>query len=321
MNERRAYILDLVVRHYIRSAHPVPSSQVAEQVDVSSATVRNELSALEESGFLQQPHTSAGRVPTVEGYRYYARKFIPPKRLPEAQLRLLEAQLRGAHGDHLLQQIANVAAELSGYAVVVSLPADDELHAHEIHLSALSSSRVLAVVVLETGLIRQLVIDLTPTPSDDTLRDAESSLRQLTLPIGEVPRALYDIAKRTDAETARTFTALADAWPTLAPPRVFSQGLANLLAEPESNDPSFVRMVLERVEHPDTTPDTVGQEALVLVFEESLALVAARLELGTIRAGLRLFGPTRMRYPETLSAAQAVTEAVARRLSSGSELN
>ncbi len=321
MNERRAYILDLVIRDYIRSAHPVPSSQIAEQVDVSSATVRNELSALEEVGYLQQPHTSAGRVPTVAGYRYYARKFIPPKRLPAAQQRRLEAQLYGAHGDHLLQQIAKVAAELSGYAVVVSLPADDELHALEIHLSALSSSRVLAVVVLETGLIRQLVIDLAPTPSDETLRDAESSLRKLTLPVGEVPKALHDIAKRTDAETARTFTALADAWPTLTPPRVFSQGLANLLAEPESNDPSFVRTVLEWAEHPGTDPTAASQEALVLVVEEAIALVSARIELGSVHAGLRLLGPTRMRYPETLSTAQAVTEAVAQRLSHGSDVN
>ena len=103
-------------------------------------------------------------------------------------------RLGGAHGDTLLQQVANVTAELSGYAVVVSLPADDDLHTLEIHLSALSSTRLLAVVVLENGLIRQLVLDLAPTPNDSALREAESSLRSLDVPVQEVPVALANIA-------------------------------------------------------------------------------------------------------------------------------
>ena len=84
MNERTAYILDLVTAHYITSAKPVASAPIAKQLGVSSATVRSEFAALEEAGYLAQPHTSAGRVPTAESYRRYARKFIPPKRLPNS---------------------------------------------------------------------------------------------------------------------------------------------------------------------------------------------------------------------------------------------
>ncbi len=315
MNERRAHILDLVTENYISSAHPVPSAVIAQQLQVSSATVRNDFSMLEERGYLKQPHPSAGRVPTRLSYDRYARKFIPPFPLPPGQQEFLASRLKGVHGDNLLQQIANVTAELSGYAVVVSLPASDELYAHEIHLSALSDSRVLAVIVLENGLVRQLMLELNPAPSNATLNEVEHSLRQLTLPITKVPVALKDIAKRVEAELARTFLALAKAWPAMNPARLFSQGLSNVLAEPESADPNFVRRVVEHVEQPGAQkhPTNKDEDNLMIFLEETLALVSARLNLGSSQAELLLLGPMRMRYPQTLMIAHGVTELVARR--------
>ena len=255
MNERRSQILDLVAETYIRSAHPVASLHIAEQLNVSSATVRNDFSALEVEGYLQQPHTSAGRIPTTMGYKQYAHKFIPPGHLSEAQQRLLVERFRHLHGDELLQQIANVTSALSGYAVVVTLPEDTSLCAIEIHLSVLSATRLLAVVILENGLIRQLVVDLDPTPSETIVRDAESNLRQLTLPMGQLPEALLEIAKRTHEELSRTLKALAEAWPNVNPPRVFSQGLKQVLSEPESSDPHFMRRLVEQVEQPMTSQE------------------------------------------------------------------
>ena len=169
MEERKARILDMVIDSYIDAARAVPSAAIAAQLGVSSATVRHELSALEEEGYLHQPHTSAGRLPTLKGYRLYARKFIPPQRLPESQKQYLLGRLQSVHGEALWQQVASLSAQMSGYAVVVSLPADDSLMTLEVHLSALSSSRLLAMVVLETGLIRQVMLELDPTPSDATL--------------------------------------------------------------------------------------------------------------------------------------------------------
>ncbi len=305
MNPRTEQILELVAECHISSAKPVPSSVIAERLRVSSATVRNEFSVLEEAGYLVQPHTSAGRVPSTRGYRRYARKFLPPQTLPEAQRALLLQNFRGAHGEGLLERVAHITAELSGYAVVVTLPTDDEVQLLEVHLSALSSRRTLAVVVLENGLIRQLALELSPTPSEGDLLEAESSLRRLTLPVREVPQALSDIAGRAESDVARTYRALAEAWPQLRAPRVFSGGLKYLFSEPESADPDFVKRVLDKVEAPAATA-----EALALVFEESLALVSAQLEFGSGRAGMLLLGPLRMRYPKTLMIARGVTETV-----------
>jgi heat-inducible transcriptional repressor len=307
MNARREQILNLLIQSYIRSARPVPSAPLAARMNLSSATVRNELTALEREGYVQQPHTSAGRVPTQLAYRRYVSKFLPPKRLPGRQRRLLLRELYGAHGDSLLKQIASLSAELSGYVVVVSLPEDGNVCALEIHLSPLGSSRVLAVVVLETGLVRQLVVELDPLPSDAALSEAESSLRQLTLPVSRIPAALEDIAARAEAEVARTFRALAGSWPKLQPPTVVYQGLKYIMAEPESADPHFVRTLLERVEQPVIRGDG---KPLAVTIEEALASVAAQLPWGASAGWLVILGPTRMRYPQALMVARGVAEAV-----------
>jgi len=310
LNTRRSQVLDLVAETYISSAKPVPSTPIAETLGVSSATVRNEFCALEHEGYLVQPHTSAGRIPTTRGFEAYARKFIPHSTMTGNQQQWVLEHIQGRHGDSLFQQIANVTAHLSGYAVVVSLPADDSLHALEIHLSALSSNRILAVVVLENGLTRQIVIELDPSPSKDTLRDAESSLRQLTLPVGELPTALNAIAKRVDQDLARTLVALASAWPQISPTRFFSQGLSNVLAEPESADPVFIRRVVEYVEQ----PALVASDAeLHIMLDETVANVVSQLQLGSSLGTLVLLGPARMRYRDSLRVADGVTKTLAGR--------
>lgn len=310
MNERRAHILELVTEGYIQSAHPVASAQVALRLGMSSATVRNDFCALEEAGYLQQPHTSAGRVPTSLAYRHYASKFIPPGHLAAQQRQMVAQRLRGSHGDLFLQRVADATADLSNYAVVVSLPADDTLQALEIHLSVVSSTQLLAVVVLENGLIRQVAVEVDPAPSDEVLRDAERNLRQLALPVGDLSEGLSDIARRAEASLASTLTALAEALSDINPPRLFSQGLRHLLSEPESADPKFVRTVIERVESPDTS----AGDDLVVVFDDEIASVTARLPFGGGFGSLTILGPMRMRYKESLTVAHGVTRMVAAQL-------
>lgn len=317
MNERRANILNMVAESYIRSAHPVASSFIAERLSVSSATVRNDFSALEDEGYLQQPHTSSGRIPTRLGFETYAKRYIPPERLPEPYRQMITERLHGVHGDTLFQRVADVTAELSGYAVVVTLPADDSLRTLEIHLSNLSNSRLLAVIVLENGLIRQLIVELEPTPDDAVLREAERSLRQLALPVALLPEGLADIARRTDESLTQTLLALADALERLNPPRVFSQGLRQVLSEPESNDPEFVRQLVERLEN----PDVCCADALMVLLEEPLANIAASVPFGLAPASLIIVGPARMRYRESLTIAHGVTQYMLSQYTGGAQLN
>jgi heat-inducible transcriptional repressor len=316
MNERRLRILHLVAERYIRSAHPVASAAVAKHLGLSSATVRNEFAALEGEGYLHQPHASAGRIPTSSGFRRYAERFLPPRPLPKRAQHALRARLGSAHGDALLPHLANAVADLSGYAVVVTLPADDHLHALEIHLSVLSDRSVLAVVVLETGLVRQVRITLDPAPSDRVLDDAERNLRQLTLPLRHVPAALRQLARGAEAERGRTLLALADAWPDVVPTRSATAGLRQLLDEPESRDPDFIRLVIEQIESPGQAADATwclesgdGSE-VEIDTGEAVTRMRSKVPLGEATGALTLLGPTRMRYGPALRAVRGVCDAL-----------
>ncbi len=319
MLERHERILHLVADDYVRTAKPVPSSKVAAHLDVSSATVRNAFGALEDEGLLHQPHTSAGRIPTELGFRRYAHVFLPPQPLPAAALTALQRRLAGAQGESLLQQLAQVAAELSGYAVVVSLPADDRLLAMEIHLSALHARALMAVVVLENGLVRQLRVDLDPSPDDEVLDDAERQLRQLTLPLGEVPRALAVLAEHAEPEMARTLGALRQAWPSVVSTQVASAGLGGLLHEPEAADPGFMRLAVDLVERPaagaapmPAVEHAEAEHELQLSWQDGLVTVRAQWRSGGASGELRLVGPARLRYGSALQVAHGVTAAVGR---------
>ncbi|HRP46220.1 MAG TPA: DeoR family transcriptional regulator [Trueperaceae bacterium] len=310
MNERRARVLELVAEAYIATAHPVASGHIAAQLEVSPATVRYDFGSLEGAGLLQQPHTSAGRIPTTLGFRTYASSFLPPRPLAALQRAQLDQRLKGAEGDDLFTLATRLAAELSGYAVTVRLPADDTMHILEIHLSQLSSNRMLAVVVLENGIVRQLGVTVDPAPTEDVIDDAERNLRQLSQPLGEVPAALLEIAKRAEAELGRTLVALAKAWNDLQPPRFFREGISQLLAEPECADPAFVRSALEQLEL--DTPAVDDGSGLSLELDDRVARVGASFSLGRSSGQLTLVGPARMRYPAALSVAQGLALALER---------
>lgn len=302
MNERHVRVLHMVAESYIATARPVASQHIADRLDVSSATVRNDFGMLEQGGLLQQPHTSAGRIPTASGFRFYAASHLPPRRLPKRAREVVARQLAGADGDDVFQVASHLAAQLSGYAVLVRLPADQSLRVIEIHLSLLSSRRLLAVVVLENGLVRQLGVDLDPAPDDDVIDDAERNIRQLALSVGEVPTALRFLAKSTETDLGRTLRAVADAWGGLRSPRLFRDGLSRLLAEPEGQDPVFVRLVVEQVEEAsEEAGELEGSYAVEL--DDRVAKISAAFGFGAGRGMLTLVGPARMRYPLALSIA------------------
>ena len=315
MNDRAHQVLNLVTENYIRSAKPVPSSLVARQLQVSSATVRNDYGLLEARGYLQQPHVAAGRIPTARAYKRYIKRFIPPKDLTNQGQRFLSERLFNVYGDNLWHQLAAATADLSGYAVMVQLPSADDLRTLHIHLSLLTDSRVLAVVVLETGLIRQLFMKIDPTPSEKDIRQAEKELQALDLPLAQVPHMLENYAHDQEA-IGNTYSALARAWPKLSTPKLFSQGLSNLLDEPESLNPDFMRQVVERLSAPDTTTD--WDDSLLspdfdvqLKLEQNTALIKTAIHFGNNQASLIFFGPIRMRYAESLMIAKGARDIIA----------
>jgi heat-inducible transcriptional repressor len=170
---RRMLVLRAVVEDYIRSQEPVGSTTLAKAHDlgVSSATIRNDMSALEEEGYLIQPHTSAGRIPTERGYRYFVDRLTTVVNLSQAQRRAIAKVLSGSASlEDTLQRAARLLASVTGQVAVVAAPALSRSKLRHVEIVPLNAMTMLAVVITDSGSVAQHTFDVQETPSAETLR-------------------------------------------------------------------------------------------------------------------------------------------------------
>lgn len=311
MQKRQEQLLELVVERFIAHKRPVPSLDLANPLGVSSATVRNDLAALEEMGLLQQPHTSAGRIPTREGWRLYASKYIPPKPLPAQTTQQLEAALGSVEGESRLKLAMQLTSSLSGYAAVLSF-VPKEARLEKLLLSNLEQGRILAVVLLEGGLFRELILDVGFRPESETLERIASTLCLEPRGIDQVPQKLERMLQDASPTVAALAKTLRQRWGELsAPNAIFSSGASPVLHEPESGNVEFLRGLLELLERP-SNPGLASPGLMVRVDEPSgISSITVSFKSHLGRAAVSVVGPTRMRYPKAISVAQAVANVLA----------
>ncbi|NEG96863.1 heat-inducible transcriptional repressor HrcA [Bifidobacterium sp. SMB2] len=171
-NERRMSVLRAVIEDYIRTHEPVGSAALTRGHDlgVSSATVRNDMAALEDEGYLIQPHTSAGRIPTEKGYRYFVDKLATVVPLSKAQKRGIRSFLSGSVNlDDTLRRSARLLAQITGQVAVVASPSLARSALRHLEMVPVSSATILVVVITDTGRVEQRTIIAAERPGDDTL--------------------------------------------------------------------------------------------------------------------------------------------------------
>jgi heat-inducible transcriptional repressor len=177
IDDRKARVLQALVEEYIRTGEPVSSQTILERsaLDVSSATIRNELARLESYGFVAQPHTSAGRIPTHQGYRYYV-DHCSPARLRSATHDRIRSFFADVHREvsKLLKETSNLVSDITHLPAVVIEPQTDVSRIHAVHLVRLGSTAVLVVTIAETGQVTQNVVSLGFEPTDEQLDEAEA---------------------------------------------------------------------------------------------------------------------------------------------------
>jgi heat-inducible transcriptional repressor len=332
LDKRKAAILRAVVEEYIETAQPVGSSHVASAggVDVSSATVRNEMAQLEADGYLLQPHTSAGRVPTQQGYRFFVDHLRNPLRLPAPSAQQVRAFFERAHGEveQMLSATGRLLSNLTDLAsVVVSHPSTDAT-IRSLQLVGLSSSTALMIVVLSDGAVEKHAIELPEDVGEERIAAGTAHLsRHLT---GEPRTSLPQVPSSGDEATDRlvekaTSVLMENAAPE--PEHVYVEGTARVaqafdaietvrevlgILEQQYLVVTLVRDVLDRGLHV-----AIGSETGVQPLADcSLVLAPYDVEgrpLGTIG----VLGPTRMNYPQALAAVAIVSDRLSDRLADG----
>jgi heat-inducible transcriptional repressor len=335
-NDRARRVLAALVRHYIASGEPVASSLLvtAAGLGVSSATVRSMLVRLEDQGYLRQPHTSAGRVPTDRGYRFYVNLLLEQKR-PHGAANRMEARLRLDRSsppiDALLPQVSHVlsrAAHGIGFAI---RPAQQEAVFDRVEFVPLSSARVLVVIIARGGHVTQKVIDVGEPLQSDDLRQAASYLnvefsglplrlaREAVLKRINEERLLYDaLLARAMRLASSTFSDLPDeravfvegASALLASGQAFTLETLQALVKMIEEKQQLVRLLNEYIDGPGLTV-VIGAEHQDPDLRP-FSLVVSTYDDGNGIGTVGIIGPTRMRYSRAIAAVDGAAQAVSR---------
>jgi heat-inducible transcriptional repressor len=338
-DERKAAVLSAVVSTYIETAQPVGSGHVAKApgVAVSPATVRNDMAALEQDGYLHQPHTSAGRVPTDKGYRFFVDRLAPRLPLDAADSQQVRAFFAKAHGEleQMLADTSRLLANLTDYAAVVVGPPAEAATIRSIQLVGLAPCVAVMVLVLSNGAVDKHTLEFDRDIDEVTLTAAGVRLAQELTgePLASAPAAAHRLADGllTDPLDAVTVV-VRQALEMLAADHtsadhVYIGGTSRMasafdavttvsevlqILEQQYVVVSLLQDVLDRGLHV-----AIGTETGIAPLADCSVVVAPYVVEGEPVGTIGVLGPTRMNYPQALAAVAVVGQRLGRRLSEG----
>ncbi len=322
LTERQKLVLTLVIHEHIRTAAPVGSHALVEQyhLDLSSATIRNELAALTEMGYLRQPHTSAGRMPSEEGYRYFVTRLLQTAELPETTQRMISHQFYQMDNDQgqRMKLAASVLAHQSQAASLVTAPRLEKARLKHLELISTRGRQVLVVLVMQGGEISQRLLTVEEPVSQAELSSAAARLTSLY-------QGLDSEGILTSAQPMSAFEQQAAGWAanilkdadSVVPGEVYMDGLMNILSEPEFNSSEEARRAFRLLEERNRLEDLLSRSlqntgvggVQVLIGGEGtwedlrqFSIVLARYgSPGLATGALGVLGPMRMSYGRTIS--------------------
>jgi len=330
-DERRLEVLRAIVQDYVSSNDPVGSKALAERHDlgVSPATIRNDMAVLEEQGYITQPHTSAGRVPTDKGYRLFVDRLSAVKPLSMAERRAIERFLDGAVDLHdVLSRSVRLLAQLTRQVAVVQYPALSRSAVRHLEVVQVASGRLMMVLITDTGRVEQRVVDCPLDVDAEAVAELRTMLNSAFggVKLVDAGGKVADLVDKAPQHLRPLIaTVSATLMETLVEPsedRLVIGGTANLTRGNALDFPGTVRPLLEALEEQVVVLRLMAQvdasTVLVRIGEENAheALTGASfVSVGYGRpdrplGGLGIVGPTRMDYPGNMAAVRAVARYV-----------
>lgn len=327
LTERQKLILALIIRDYIETAQPIGSRYLVENynLNVSSATVRNDMLALTETGYLRQPHTSAGRIPTEDGYRFFVRQLMGHTELPSTTKRTIVHQFyqAGMDIDRWMRLAASVLAHQSQAASLVTAPRSERSVFKHLELINTRGRQVLMVLVLSGGEVNQQMLTLAEPISQERLSIVAQSFNDLLL--GLDSESIAALSVKFDALEQDIITLILDDLrhtSDMLTGEIYHDGLAHVLTEPEFETADIARNALRVFEERQLLEDLLTRTVLsndlsgvqVLIGGEGnweelrdFSIVLARYGAPGLATGtLGVLGPIRMPYGRTISTVRFV---------------
>ena len=323
LDERKMKILQAIIRNYLETGEPVGSRTISKYTDLnlSSATIRNEMADLEELGYIFQPHTSSGRIPSDAGYRLYVDTMMEEKQREVEELKenLLEKEDRL---DHLLKQTAKLLATNTNYATMVSAPAFHRNKLKFIQLSKVNTNQLLAVIVVEGNVIKNTIMDLNEAISEETLLKLNILLNTHLngLSIEEINLGMITSLKQQagihSELISEVIDAVAEAIHEEEDLEIYTSGTKNIFKYPElanhENASELINTFEEKQALSELVQETLSDEnntgIQVYIGDESpiktmkdCSIVTATYELGDgMKGTIGIIGPKRMDYDKVV---------------------
>lgn len=331
LDERKQKILQAIIRNYLESGEPVGSRTISKYTDLnlSSATIRNEMADLEEMGYILQPHTSAGRIPSDQGYRLYVDSLMKEndkkvEQMQELQDMLLERQDKM---ESLLKQVAKVVATNTQYAAMVASPRASRNKVKFIQLSRVDSKQILAVIVVEGNVIKNKMLSVAEEITDETLLKLNillnTSLNGLSVEeinLGMIAAMKAQAAGYSDI-VDEVIDAVAQAIHADEDLEIYTSGATNIFKYPELSDNSRARDLINTFEEKQLLGDLVsnaddGEATGIQVYigdempvqgMKDCSVVTAKYEIGDgMRGMIGIIGPKRMDYEKVVGTLRSL---------------
>ncbi len=334
LTEREKRILQNLITFYISTADPVGSRVIANRfkMGISSATIRNTLQDLEELGLIEQPHTSAGRIPTDLGYRVYVDYLVKPEILSEPEKQMIrDGLLRDGRGiGEILGQTCKILGDITQQLGVSIAPRFEEGILQRLELIPITDERIMVVVVVKSGLARSVIIEIETSIAERSLREVEVLLNERLsgLTLGEIRKTISQRLSDVSGE-GKLIKMVVDSrdkiWHDHRADDVHISGADNLIRQPEFTDPGRIQDLVKILgdsgvisEFLEQAPEeglfiTIGRESK---FHKILdcSLVSSTYKVGKITGTIGVIGPTRMPYSKLVSivnyTARTISEAL-----------
>lgn len=330
LDERKIKIMQAIIRNYLETGEPVGSRTISKYTDLnlSSATIRNEMADLEEMGYILQPHTSAGRIPSDRGYRLYVDTMMEEKdkELEELKEMMLE---REDKVDHLLKQVAKLLAINTNYATMISAPTVHRNKLKFIQLSKVDVNQLLAVIVVEGNVIKNNILSVSEELTDETLLKLNILLNTHLngLALEEINLGMITVLKQQAGLhsdiVGDVIDAIAEGINADEELEIYTSGANNIFKYPELADQQKASEIINTFEEKQLLTELVqetlsdesntgiqvyiGNETPIQTMKDC-SVVTATYELGEgMRGTIGIIGPKRMDYDKVVGTLKTIT--------------
>jgi heat-inducible transcriptional repressor len=322
LSERQRLILNAIIDDYIRSAEPVGSRSISKRGDVaySPATIRNEMSDLEDMGFLEQPHTSAGRIPSHKGYRYYVDHLVKINKIGEYEIETIKRFFaeRMNHIEQVIQHAATMLSGLTNYTSIVMGPEMFNTTLKHLQIVPLNERSAVAIFVTNTGHVENKTVTL---PEGIPMNELEQMVNLLNSRLSGVP--LIQFKSKLYSEISSELSKYVSRYQELISmlevavnedekDRIFLSGTTNMLIQPEFRDLEKVKSILDLLDEapalvkmfsgvPEGIQVRIGSENSVEAISNCSLITASYSLEGKPLGTIGILGPTRMEYGKVIS--------------------